>query len=181
MNTTADDVVSSVERARAALLAQVQGLTELQATFKPTPDAWSIVENMEHLYLAEISGTSKIWAAAAATRRDGAWTGELPHRGKGIEQVVAETWKPREMAPPIATPHIGGPLSYWCASLASLRLVLEQTARELDGLDLADVVFPHFVSGCLDARQRLAFLRFHIERHHMQVLDVMSHPSFPTT
>ena len=180
MPATADEVIATVESARASIISSVRGLSESQASFKPASDAWSVTENIEHLFLAEMSGTSKIWLAADAARRDGGYAGDVPHRGKSIEQVVAETWKVRETAPTIATPHIGGPLAYWCTSLAALGPALEQTGRHLDGLDLAEVVFPHFLSGALDARQRLEFLRFHIQRHHDQVRGIMSHASFPT-
>jgi hypothetical protein len=178
--STAGEVIATVERARAALLDAVCELSDAQAAFKPAPDVWSVVENVEHLYLAEMSGTSKIWAAIEQTRRTGAWTDAVPHRGKPVDQIIAETWKPRETAPAIATPHIGGPLSYWRTSFASLRVILEQTGRELEGLDLAEVVFPHFLCGAMDARQRLEFLRFHIERHHAQIERVMAHPDFPS-
>ena len=97
------------------------------------------------------------------------WTGELPHRGKPIEQVVAETWKPKEVAPSIATPFIGGPLRFWLSALPSLRPVLADLASRLEGLSLEDVVFPHYLSGPLDARQRLEFLRYHMERHLEQM------------
>jgi hypothetical protein len=41
-------------------------------------------------------------------------------------------------------------------------------------------VYPHFLSGPLDARQRLEFLRFHIERHTAQVWRVRSSHGFPS-
>lgn len=36
-----------------------------------------------------------------------------------MRKLVADTWMPREVAPPIATPHIGGPLSFWIAAFRS--------------------------------------------------------------
>jgi hypothetical protein len=137
------------------------------------------VENVEHLYLAEISGLTKIWAATRQVRAGGAWLDERPNHGKSIEDVIATTWKPKEVAPGIATPHIGGPLEAWISSLASLRSVLADLARELDGLDLEAIVFPHYLSGPLDGRQRLEFLRFHMERHIEQIRRIQSHPAYP--
>jgi hypothetical protein len=49
----------------------------------------------------------------------------------------------------------------------------------LDGLDAESVVFPHFLSGPLDAGQRIHFLRFHIERHRRQIAALMTGPGFP--
>ena len=92
---------------------------------------------------------------------------------------MAATWKPKEVAPGIATPHIGGPLEAWISSLRSLRTVLADLAQELDGLDLEAIVFPHYLSGPLDGRQRLEFLRFHMVRHIAQIRRLQSHPMFP--
>lgn len=50
-----NDLVNSVERARDGVIAVVADLRPDQAMFKASPDEWSIVENVEHLYLAEIS------------------------------------------------------------------------------------------------------------------------------
>ncbi|MCH7878393.1 MAG: DinB family protein [candidate division Zixibacteria bacterium] len=79
-------LVASVESARSDVLNAAVSLTEEQGAFNPR-DAWSIAETVEHLYLAELSGVTKIWAAAEGLRAGDRWTGELPHRGKQIEQV----------------------------------------------------------------------------------------------
>lgn len=173
------DLVRTVENARNAVIDPVKGLRPDQATFKPAPNVWTVVENVEHLYLAEISGLAKIWAAARQVKGGVNWTEARPNHGKSIEEVVATTWKPKEIAPGIATPHIGGPLEVWISSLRSLRAVLADLAKELDGLDLEAIVFPHFLSGPLDGRQRLEFLRFHMERHVDQIARLRAHPDFP--
>lgn len=178
-NTVVKQLVQSVESARDAAIDSVKNLRVDQASFKPSPDEWSIVENIEHLYLAEISGLTKIWSAARQVRAGGSWAGPRPNHGKSIEDVVAATWKPKEVAPGIATPHIGGPLEAWISGLRSLRTVLADLAQELDGLDLEAIVFPHYLSGPLDGRQRLEFLRFHMERHIAQIRRLQSHPMFP--
>jgi len=50
--------------------------------------------------------------------------------------------------------------------------VLAALAVELDGKHLDSIVFPHFLCGPLDARQRLEFLRFHMDRHLAQIQAV---------
>ncbi|MEP6619685.1 MAG: DinB family protein [bacterium] len=176
---TALALIAAVEEARSQLLHAVRDMNEAQSRFKPVDGVWSVVEIVEHLYLAELSGVTKIWTAADTVRNGVRWLDPLPNSGKPVEQIIAETWKAREIAPPIATPHIGGPLSFWCAAHATLTAMLRQLGDRLDGLVLEDVVFPHYLSGPMDARQRLEFLRFHIERHHAQAQQVMAHPAFP--
>ena len=177
--TNAATLILSVEKSRAALLNSVAGLSEAQANFRPAEGQWSVVEILEHLYLAEVSGVTKIWAALDGLRAGRVWTEGLPNRGKSIEDVVASTWKAKEVAPPIATPHIGGPLEFWVSATRSLPGILSELGGRLDRVNLEEVVFPHYLSGPLDARQRLDFLRFHIERHADQITRVRTSASFP--
>ena len=134
---------------------------------------------LEHLYLAEISGIVKIWAALLDARAGRPWQGALPHKGRTIEDVIDRTWKAKEIAPPVATPHIGGPKAVWVSALRSLNAPLRDLASHLTDEELDRVVFPHVLSGPLDARQRLEFLRFHMERHSAQVHRIRTHPDFP--
>ena len=173
-----DKLIDAVERARANLVSSVVGLSDAHAAFKPAEGQWSVVEVLEHLYLAEFSGIAKIWVALEALKAGRGWTEARPNRGKSIEEIVGATWKPKEVAPPIATPHIGGPIQFWLSATRSLQPVLAELGGHLRGANLEDVVFPHFLSGPLDARQRLEFLRFHIERHSDQVARIRSSEGF---
>ena len=178
---TAQELIAEVAEARRKLLGTVAKLTPAQAAFKPVPEEWSALENVEHLVLAEFSGISKIWQAADSFREGTpVFTGEHTNHGLSIDEIVARTWKSKEIAPPIATPHIGGPLGYWISSCDSCQSVLEQLGIALHGLDLERVIFPHFLSGPLDARQRLEFLRFHIDRHRAQIERLLAHKDFPS-
>ena len=172
-------LIEAVRRAREALLRAAAGLSPAQGDYRPAPDAWSIAHNIEHLFLAEVSGISKIWAALERLRAGERWTGDLPNRGRSIEQIVAATWKPKETAPDICVPRIGGALPAWASALASLQHVLDDLGTQLEGVELEALVFPHFLCGPLDGRQRLEFLRFHLERHLDQIERVKAESGFP--
>ena len=58
-------------------------------------------------------------------------------------------------------------------------LRLRDLSVEVETLPLEDVLFPQFLSGPMDARQRLEFLRFHMERHIAQIDSVRRHVGFP--
>jgi hypothetical protein len=176
---TLAQLIESVEAARRSLLESVAGLTEAQASFRPGVGRWTVAEVAEHLYLAELSGVTKIWAALDAFRAGRVWSEALPNAGRPIEAVVAATWKPKEAAPSIATPHIGGPLAFWMSATRSLTGVLADLGAQLEGIPMERVVFPHYLSGPLDARQRLEFLRFHIQRHLGQIVTITSVPAYP--
>ena len=176
----AADLIRQIGTAREALLETVGRLSNRQADFKPEPHVWSVNEKLEHLVLAEVSGVSKIWAAAEGIRAgQPVWTGEHTNAGLPIEEVILRTWKSKEIAPPIATPHIGGPLAYWMEYTRASQFFLSRLEQALRGLELRSVVFPHFISGPLDAGQRLEFLTFHIRRHHAQIQSMMEASDFP--
>lgn len=173
-------LIRTVADSRSRVLQLVHGLSERQAAFKPTPDCWSINEILEHLVLAELVGVSKAWAAAEGVKSTHpVWSGEHNNAGLSIEEVVARTWKDKEVAPPVATPHIGGPLSYWLETLGLGQSLLEALERFLQGMDLRTIVCPHVICGPLDAAPRIQFLRFHLERHGGQIERLMNGPDFP--
>ena len=175
-----DQLVDEVAQARACFLDAVDALSPEQAVFKPTPTRWSVLEITEHIARAEEAGVSGMWRALDGYRRGASlWSGDPVHRGLSIEEVVAQTWQPKEQAPEIAAPHWGGSLAYWVARLRSQQVVLEALATALSGVALEAVIYPHPLSGPLDVRQRLAFLRFHLDRHRDQVEALKGEPGYP--
>ena len=179
-----DDVaqlIKEVAQARERFLASVSGLSPAQATFKPEPTRWSILEITEHLVRAEEAGVSGIWHALDGYRRgEPLWSGDPVHKGLSIRKIVSRTWQPREQVPEIAAPRWGGSLSYWVATLRSKQVVLEDLARSLYGVALEHVIYPHPISGPLDVRQRLEFLGFHLDRHRGQVEALISEREYPS-
>ncbi len=174
-----DRLIAAVAQARERFLAAVGGLSAEQATFKPAPARWSILEITEHVVRAEEAGVGGVWRALDGYRRgEPVWTGDPVHKGLSIEEVVARTWQPKEQVPEIAAPRWGGALSYWVARLRSQQLVLEELAKSLAGVALEEVIYPHPISGPLDVRQRLEFLRFHLDRHRGQVEALRSEQAF---
>lgn len=175
MTAEIDGLIADVAAARQRVLAAVASLTEEQATWQPAPEEWSVAQVVEHLVLAEHSGIIRMWQAAVGLQRGvPVWQGEPVHRGKSIEQNIAETWREREEAPPNATPQTNGPLAYWVASLAACASVLIALGQALAPLDLETVIAPHFLSGPLDARQRFEFLRWHMDHHRKQIAEIMA-------
>jgi len=78
-----------------------------------------------------------------------------------------------------ATPHIGGPLAYWVESFRLSQPLLDALAVSLEGMDLRTIIYPHFLSGPLDAEQRIEFLRFHMDRHRGQIERTRNQSGFP--
>lgn len=191
---TSPEVLSLITQVRAArelLLATVSTVSLQQESFKPGPDAWSIANVVEHLVLAEQVGIRRLWQAVISLEQGKpVWSGTPPHRGLSIEEVIERTWRltstgpisvrTEEKAPPSATPQGEGSLAYWRACLEACQLILEKLGSVLDGPNLAQVIAPHVVSGPLDARQRLQFLRWHLDHHRQQIEDIKADPGFPS-
>jgi hypothetical protein len=175
-----DDLVAAVERARRQFLDPLAALSPEQAAFKVEPTAWSIGQITEHLVHAESGGINLVWRAAEALAAGApVWTGESPNRGLTIDEVVRRTWQTREISPDSALPRVGGPFAYWAAAMRGCSGLLAELKSALLGLSLEDVIYPHAISGPLDARQRLQFLAFHTDRHRRQVAEIMSTPGYP--
>ena len=171
-----DALVREVARARERYLTTLGTPTFERATHKPGPDSWCLVEITEHITIAEQVGINGMWKALDAFQRGAPLqSGPLIHAGKPISQVIQETWKEREQVPPVAAPRWGGPIEFWIAALHSNQALLEALATDLRAVDLTDIVYPHPISGALDARQRLEFLAFHLDRHRAQVERAVAH------
>jgi hypothetical protein len=178
--TEVEKLISDVKAARQRVVEAVRHLSSEQGAYKLSPDRWSVAEILEHLVLAEQGGINLMWKAADGFRKGKpVWKGESPNRGLIIEKVIEKTWKSKEKAPESATPRTGGPIQYWIAALDTCQPQLQELGMELKSLNLSEIIYPHFLSGPLDARQRLEFLRFHLDRHLKQIEALLEDPGFP--
>lgn len=174
------ELIQQVAAARQSFILAVSGLTPEQANFKPAPEAWSVNENVEHMVWAEQGGINSIWKAIYGVRSGRpVFIGEDVHRGLPIEDIIRTTWQEKEQVPESAKPRWGGPIDYWISSLDACQHILEGLGKGLADMDLEKVIYPHVISGPLDARQRLEFLRFHLNRHQGQVERIKQDPQFP--
>ena len=174
-----ESLIAQVVQARSQVLHAASGVSTQEGAWKPAPTEWSIAECVEHLVVAEQAGVSGTWAAVEGLRTGNlVWKGEPIHRGLTIEEVVRRTWAANQQAPERALPRRGGPLGYWAAALENSQRLVDRLGELLSGLDLEAVIFPHAVSGPLDAGQRLAFLRFHMDLHRKQIEAVKLDPRF---
>lgn len=168
-----EKLISEVLASRNRFLDTVRQLSEQEAQWKPSSDVWSVVEITEHLYWAEQGGILGMWRVFQANKNgEKKWEGELIHKGLSVEEIVARTWQPKEKVPAVAAPRLGGPIGFWAASLESLQVQLDALGHALGDVALDSIIHPHPISGPIDIKQKLEFLRFHIDRHHNQVEEL---------
>jgi len=174
------ELLTNVESARQALITEASGLSHSQANFKPTPESWSIVEIVEHIVRAEQSGISGLWKAwDGLNRGEPVWEGYPVHKGLSADEIISKTWQAKEIVPPIAAPQWGGSLNFWLAMLKGQKYMLAELAAELAEFPLETLIYPHPISGPMDAAQRFDFLRVHMLRHQKQIRDIKQDPNFP--
>ena len=166
-------LTDDVAKARSSFIAAASGLAPLQASFKPAVDEWSIVDNVEHLYWAEMGGINGMWKALASFKNGTpVFTGEAVHSRLKIEVIIEKTWKEKEQVPEIAKPRWGGPVEYWIEGLKNCQPLLQKLVNAVGDVDPEKVIYPHVISGPLNIVQRLEFLRFHLNRHEGQIARI---------
>ena len=166
---TVEKLLSSIEFSRDIYIKTIGDLSKEATKHKPTESSWDIVEITEHLYWAEFLGVavmSKVLAEVLEGKRKLKY--ESKNKDLTIERVVELTWKQKEQVPDIAAPRVRGSITFWINSMISLRGILAEFTSNLNDDMLRVIAHAHPISGELDFQQRLEFLRFHIDRHHLQ-------------
>ena len=162
-------LVNSVEISRKSYIQTIGQLSKEITNHKPDESSWNIVEITEHLYWAEFLGIAvmaKVLNEILVGKREIKY--ESKNKGLKIEIVVELTWNRKEQVPDIAAPRVGGSISFWINSFISLKDILKEFTHNLTDDMLRVIAHAHPISGELDFQQRLEFLRFHIDRHHLQ-------------
>jgi hypothetical protein len=179
--STFDHLLREVSVARQQFIHEASGLTIEQSQFKSSSEVWSVVDNVEHLVWAEMGGINGMWKTFEAIKQNRPlWQGEAIHHGLPIETIIERTWKEKEQVPEIAKPRWGGPVDYWVLALKNCQPLLEALCAAMKGYDPEKIIYPHIISGPLNVIQRLEFLRFHLNRHQLQIQNIKKHPEFPS-
>ena len=154
------DLRALVQAGQDQMLGQLAGVTPAQASFKPAPDVWSMLELMRHVVSAK-DGVARICERLAKGEA-------IAGRGReGDEQdgVVR-----------------GG----WYTSLDDARREMNEAHQQLlafidaslAGADL-DARFNHFVFGDLNCAEWAAFQRVHDGDHANQIEQIKSAAGYP--
>ena len=162
-------LLSSIEFSRDNYIQTIGDLSEEITNHKPNESSWNIVEITEHLYWAEFLGVAvmaKVLNEILEGKRELKY--ESKNKGLTIERVVELTWNQKEKVPDIAAPRVRGSIRFWISSMIGLKGILSEFTSNLTDDMLRVIAHAHPISGELDFQQRLEFLRFHIDRHHIQ-------------
>ena len=164
-------LVAHLEMTGSWLAGEVSGLSPAQLQFRPAPGAWSIIEVVEHLLVAEPiywqDLRKAIEAPPGSRKRSGTDAEALWY---GIDRTQ------RQKA--VAAEESKGQLRDLGAGLdafGKLRARMLEYARTTDD-DLRGHVVEREQS---DAYQWLLLISTHAQRHILQIREIKAHPKFP--
>jgi len=172
-------LVTHLEDTRDAFVGAVSGLSEAQLRFRPTAEAWSIADIIEHLALAEqrivdiVTTRLPQGSAPAADKLTG------PARFARLDAIVPSRQQERITAP---SPLV--PTGAWPTVDAALAAFVEARGQGIAlaanaGPDVCQRVLPHRIFGDFDLEEWLYFCGMHSARHAAQVRDWQAAPGYP--
>jgi hypothetical protein len=171
-----ETALALLERSRTVVLTAVEGVTEEQARWKPSPERWSILEYIEHLAISDDGLVALVKRSLQAPAHI-----ETEEERRGREQKIRETPIPRgvnrapENLKPVAR------FDSLAAAVAAFLAARERTfefARSTSD-DLRSHFTPHPVLGQMDGFQWLCGNARHAESHAAHVREIREMPDFP--
>jgi hypothetical protein len=166
-----------LESVRAELLREVEGLSQRQAEWRPSPRDWSVGEVIDHLTIAEIATgklTTKLTKEAAA----GGAPAVFPHDVTEFAPLPISVSEAAN-APESVWPTHGKPLAELLATLKAVRERSRQSFDRLAACDPRMLRFKHFGFGELDLAQWWRLAAEHDRVHLGQLRDLKRTAGFP--
>lgn len=165
-----------LEAARAEVLAEVTGLSQPQADWRPREREWSVGEVIHHLTIAEIN-TGKL---TTKLTREAEAAGALAPFPEDYTIPPLPPWPPGPAeAPEVVWPEHGKPFHELLASMQAARARSRQSIEKLARVDPRRLLFRHFRLGDLDLAQWWKLQAAHDRVHLEQIRAIKRAPGFP--
>jgi len=164
-------LVAHLEMTRGWLIDEVSGLSRPQLEFRPSKDAWNILEVLEHLVVVRPIYWSDLQKALQGKPAKRLLTSnDADILWYGIDRTRREVAIPPER-PPGRLRDLGKGLDAYRAQHAKLLEYVKTTKDDLRS---------YYVErqGC-DAYQWALLITTHEQRHILQIREIKSHPDFP--
>jgi hypothetical protein len=172
VHTHLTEVLSRLDRARAALRAALDAIPASQQRQRPAPDRWSAADVLEHLTLVEklFSGriTKAIDGARAGLSSEASARVPLPD---AIEQRMQDRVNKRT-APDVVQPTGTVDVATGWAALENGHDALRAMVVAADGLALSQVTLDHPFFGTMTVYQWIELMAAHEGRHTEQIKEI---------
>ena len=169
---------SELERVRADVLREVDGLSQRQADFKPSEADWSVGEIVDHLTIAE-TATSKLTTKLLKEVQAGSAAAVFPHDLAELTAAPLREGDAGGEAPPAVWPGHGKPIGALVGAMQEARARSRQSIERLAGCDPRALHFKHFRFGDMDLGQWWRLTAAHDAMHLRQIREVKAAPGFP--
>lgn len=171
-------VLNWLDESRKEFIAAIDGVTDEQWKWKPTPARWSVGEVAEHIVLAEAALFGNVQKAIGAAAND-AWEDKTKGKTEFIERVMAPRMG-KAQAPEAIVPLGGMSKVQVRAKFEEQRLAIVKFAKETDlPLKQFTAEHPFPVFGTLNAYQWLIYGPLHTMRHDKQIAEVKATAGYP--
>ena len=182
-----DELFNTITSIRERVYAVAEQVPSELGGTRPSPDAWSAAETLDHMGLAEEFVVSQIKQQLALPEADikaniaARFPGAPDSAEKGrrfqpfsMEKIGAITRGRKLTAPPPLVPHPDSTIHQALERLRRTRADLLSLRPQIEALDLSEKRFPHFVFGELTIYEWIALTGMHDNRHLDQIVATLS-------
>lgn len=169
-----------IEAQRKSLLDEIAKLSHAQQNFKPSPEAWSILQVLNHLVYAETNTVKYMHK-----KMQGIATVEKAGVSAKVRLFALNTFLRSPLK--FKAPKAALPVQEDVYIFDNLRKQWDEVRSEfgeiLDLLNPADadkLIFKHPISGKFNIYQTMSFIHEHIGHHIKQIERIKSSPLFPS-
>lgn len=168
-------LLEHLEKSRAAFLDEVAGVDPDRCSERPSSEAWSILDVVEHIATVEI-GILDVFRKRLFEKP---CPPEYKAQTAGKDQIIADAMKDRINRR--ISPDLVKPAGRWPTAVAAL-VAFDHARKEMIELlgketrDLRDYCAPHPSLKALDGHQWVIFLVTHTDRHREQIRDLKNSP-----
>jgi hypothetical protein len=176
--TAIERLWDELERVRADVLREADGLSQRQAEWKPGEKDWSVGEIVDHLTIAEIA-TGKLTSKLLKDVPAGSAAAVFPPDLTEFAPAPLRDGDAGGEAPPVVWPGHGKPIGELVSAMKAARARSRQSIERLAGCDPRRLTFKHFRFGDMDLGQWWRLTAAHDGMHLRQIREVKSAPGFP--
>jgi hypothetical protein len=169
---------NDMQQTRTQVLAELNGLNQGQADWRPAPNDWSIGETLNHLIIAE-TNTGKLTTKLVREAETAGALAPYPVEVARFEGAPAASDEPAK-APQVVWPEHGRLLPQLVSDMKAVRERSRQSIERIATLDPRRLVFKHVHLGDLNIAQWWMLQARHDGTHLKQLRDVKASPGFPT-
>lgn len=175
MTARATPLLDRIDRARRALLAEVDELRPAQLAFRPGEGSWSALDVVEHLVKVDEGILSRVRKREPRTWREAV-------RGRLSLQLVSLYFLlGRRIKAPVQAilPQGGVTLTELDARWEAAQQAMRRTVDGFGPEDFARPMMRHPIIGLLTPRETLTFILRHIAHHRRQIGRIRRAPGYP--